>query len=205
MKTFTTSTFSMAAKAALTKWSTNHYHFVLPRISWLVLVFLVLTNTACQPGNGLRPNEYGNGPRKTVPAELVGEWQLTQVSSTNVVSPNGHTVPAWAFGAVFHINPDGTGFSIVTASTATYSSEDTQRVETNGTYEIDLDSNGDMQFKYYPANGKVYNNDVFAHDLAVEKLYPATYTNWFGKLTTYYGKTCFESEQSNGTIRYFKQ
>lgn len=94
----------------------------------------------------------------------------TSVSSTNVVSPNGHTVPAWSLGSVYHINPDGTGFSIVTALTATYTSEDTQRVEANGTFEMNLDENGDLQFKFYPANGKVYNNDVFAHDLATHSL-----------------------------------
>lgn len=174
-------------------------------VSLLTLLALLLGGTACQPGNSIRPGGYGNGPRKAVPAELVGEWMLTQVSSINVVTPNGHYAPAWSFGSLFHINADGTGFSIVTASTATYTSEDTQRVETNGTYEIDLDSNGDLQFKYYPANGKVYNNDVFAHDLAAEKLYPATHTNWFCNLTTYYGKTCIESEQSNGTVRYVKK
>lgn len=167
---------------------------------FFTLVSLLLIGAACQSRDSVRPNEYGSGPRKPVPAELVGEWSLTQVSSTNVVSRNGHSVPAWAFGSLFHINPDGTGFSIVTASTATYTSEDTQRVEANGTFEIDVDGNGDMQFKFYPANGKVYNNDVFAHDLATEKLYPSTYTNWFCSLTTYYGKTCFES----GELRYYK-
>lgn len=164
------------------------------------LMGILLVGAACQPGDGVGPGgDYGSGPRKPVPAEMVGEWSLTQVSSTNVVSPNGHTVPAWAFGSLFHINADGTGFSIVTASTNTYTSEDTQRVEENGTFEIDV-NDGEMVFRFYPANGKVYNNDVFAHDVEAAKLYPQTYVNWTGSLTTDYGRTCFES----GDLRYFK-
>lgn len=162
--------------------------------------FFVLIGTACQPTDGVRPGDYGSGPRKPAPAELVGEWMYTSVSSTNIVSRNGHTVPAWSLGSVYHINADGTGWSIVTASTATYTSEDTQRVEQDGTYEIELDSNDQMVFRFYPANGKVYNNDVFAHDVEAAKLYPQTFINWSGLLTTYYGKTCFES----GDLRYYK-
>ena len=169
-------------------------------VSLLTLSFLLLFSTACQHGDSIHPGDYGTGPRKAVPSELVGEWMLTQVSSTNVVSPNGHTVPAWAFGSLFHINADGTGFSIVTASTNTITSEDTQRVEENGTYEIDLDANGEMIFKFYPANGKVYNNDVFAHDLDPAKLYPQTHVNWNCNVITNGSKTYFES----GDLRYYK-
>ncbi|WP_460913832.1 hypothetical protein [Spirosoma areae] len=166
----------------------------------LLTLALLLVGMSCQPGDGVRPGDYGSGPRKPVPAEMVGEWMYTSVSGTNIVSRNGHTVPAWSLGSVYHINADGTGWSIVTASTNTYTSEDTQRIEENGTYEIDLDDNGDMQFKFYPANGKVYNNDVFAHDVESAKLYPQTSVNWFCSLTTINGKTCFES----GELRYYK-
>ncbi|MBD2703077.1 hypothetical protein IC229_20690 [Spirosoma sp. BT702] len=169
-------------------------------ISLFALTFLVLIGIACQPKDGVQPGNYGNGPRKTVPTKLVGEWTYTSVSSSNIVSRNGHTVPAWSLGSVFHINADGTGWSIVTASTATYTSEDTQRVEENGTFEIDLDSDGEMVFRFYPANGKVYNNDVFAHDVEAAKLYPQTFTNWAGTLTNNGGRTCFES----GELRYYK-
>lgn len=169
-------------------------------VSLFTLTFLMLISIACQPKDNIHPDDYGSGPRKPVPAELVGEWMYTSVSSTNVVSRNGHTVPAWSLGSAYHINADGTGWSIVTASTATYTTEDTQRVEENGTFEIDLDSNGELVFRFYPANGKVYNNDVFAHDVEVGKLYPQTSINWAGTLTTYYGKTCFES----GEFRYYK-
>ncbi len=169
-------------------------------LSLFMLVTLLLVSTSCQPGDGVQSNKYGNGPRKPVPSELVGEWMYTSVSSSNVVSPNGHTVPTWSLGSVYHINADGTGWSIVTASTATYTSENTQRVEENGTFEIDLDRDGEMVFRFYPANGKVYNNDVFAHDLEAAKLYPQTYTNWAATLTTNSGRTCFES----GDLRYYK-
>jgi hypothetical protein len=162
------------------------------------LALFLLTGLACQKGE-VGPKEFGSGPRKPVPAEMVGDWMYTTVSGTNVVSPNGHTVPAWAFGSMFHINADGTGYSIVTASTNTYTSEDTQRIEENGTYEIEVDG-GDLVFRFYPANGKVYNNDVFAHDLVDEKLYPNTFVNWTAELGTNSSGRYFTS----GDLIYYK-
>ncbi len=162
-------------------------------LTFLKIAFSVaglLSGASCQPQADPGP-DYGSAPRKPVPAEFVGEWLSTSVSGTNVVRPNGHTVPAWSFGSLYHLNADGTGFSLVTASTATYTSENTERVEEDGTFEIETTGDG-LIFKFYPIRGKLYDNDVFMHDVDPAKLYPQTYIDW----------ACTLGENSRG--RYFQ-
>ena len=70
-------------------------------------------------------------------------------------------------GATFRTGAGGTGFEAITSS-YTYINSATQQEDVNsdGTYVIESIGNNKYSFKYYPVSGKVYDNNVFVHNLS---------------------------------------
>jgi hypothetical protein len=147
-----------------------------------ILLVCISLAIAWQKKPGTTKINYGNAPRKAVPAAMQGDWYYTTTSSSNMQYSNGHTASAWGFGSTFHINPDGTGWQVITTTTNSYGKETTAKVESDGTFEIEVNDAGNVIFKYYPIQGKVYDNGVYSHALATEKLYPSKFYNWTGTL-----------------------
>lgn len=171
-------------------------------VSATLLSLLLITGLAsCKKESSNKPN-YGNTPRKPVPASLTGLWVATHVSGSTITYPGGRTEPTWAQGFAFTINADGTGICVVSADTHGPASETYSRVDQDCTYEITLNNDNTMTLKLYIVAGKVYENNVFLHDLAASKCYPQApveaYTCTLGENST--GKY-FES----GAERFYKR
>lgn len=146
--------------------------------------------------------DYHDAPRKQVPAALVGDWLTTSVSNTNVEDNHGHSVPAWTFGATFRIGAGGTGFEAITSS-YTYLGSSTQKEDVNsdGTYVIEEIDENTYSFKYYPVQGKVYDNDVYKHDLSSDKVYPNGSYSW----TVTLGEDSRGKYFSTSDAKYYKK
>lgn len=141
----------------------------------IIAAFAVVSLTSCKKDAGSKPADYSKAPRKPAPAALVGNWVHTEVSGTNI-EYNGHSMPAYLFGVTFHIEADGTGWQAITSTVNTYTSSNKEDVNSDCTYEIELENGNEIIFKSYTIQGKVYDNDHYSHPLAPEKCYPATYT-----------------------------
>lgn len=144
----------------------------------IISIFGFTSFSSCQKRPTKKVVDYGDAPRKPVPKEMVGTWMYTSVSNSNMSNQYGHNSSAWAFGATFKINADGTGWEAIYSSVTTYSKESKETVESDGTYEIEVDNDNNVSFKYYAVQGKVYDNDIYMHGLAAEKLYPQKFYNW---------------------------
>ncbi|MFT3705366.1 MAG: hypothetical protein QM802_23560 [Agriterribacter sp.] len=166
-------------------------------ILWATL-FMLATMVSCKKDTD---DNGGDLPAVKVPAELVGKWAWSEVSGSVIRYGDGRVEPTWARGNIFQIDANGTGFSIITAETHSYTSESVSKVEEDCRYFIELGTDGNFIFKCYPMKGKVYENGVFLHDLEKEKIYPAKSWNWGCTLVTDESGTYFES----GGLRYIKQ
>lgn len=144
-----------------------------------MMAIAIIALSGCKKDSSHNTIDYRDAPKKSVPAELVGDWQTVSVSSTNVEDDYGHSVPAWTFGATFHIDANGTGFEAITSS-YTYVNSPTQQEDVNsdGTYVIENTGNNKYSFKYYPVSGKVYDNGVYKHNLTADKVWPNGAYNW---------------------------
>lgn len=81
-------------------------------------------------------------------------------------------VPPFLRGTVFQFNADGTGFWTFFAAGSGYTGKSESRVDMDCTFKIEQVADNKVTIHYYVVSGKVYQNNVFLHNLEAAKVLP---------------------------------
>lgn len=110
------------------------------KILLLVVALAASHISACQKKNTSKEaDDYGNGPRTNVSAQLQGNWMYGHFSMTEywAQNPADYIGNAFQFAIAFKFNSNGTFEQYFTSSTVTGTIVTYQQSVTKGTVEVD--------------------------------------------------------------------
>lgn len=127
--------------------------------------------TSCKK-NVTGSDPYNGVPRKEVPEPFVGTFvYVTQ--SGGYIDQIGTTTVGVAQGVTLQIHQDGTGNSLYTAESGSFTGAvTTDEVYSSCTFEITKTGDNTANMIIHTVSGKDYHNHVYLHDLDASKVYP---------------------------------